>query len=284
MTVADVYRILPGAPPHERERLLALATSARDGEAGAFGEGARQALGVAADRVRAEMRGGELTECLAVIAHLRSGLESLTPADLVKRRGLAGLFDSRKKRLRAFRARFGTVTRTLAESLDDLQVRRGALERRSGFADRLWNDLRAAVLETDAHALAAAAAAGDDADAPLAARARALAASRDAAVSVLPQVRAVQNADAEAAGRIRSACDALMEWHSEWRHALGLDGQPGARRGKPPSERIRPDHDRLATSRDTVLSLTDVSTREIEAARRRRVETDARIEAARRKI
>lgn len=284
MTVVDVYRILPGAPPHERETLLALATAARDGDHEAFGDGSRQALGAAVDRVRAELRGGELTECLAVIAHLRTGLDSLTPGDLQTRRGLGGLFDSRKKRLRAFRARFGTVTRTLAESLDDLQVRRGALERRSGFAEQLWNDLRASVLDADAHALSAAAAADKDVEHPLAKRSRLLADARDAAVGVLPQVRAGQNADGEAARRLKSACDALIEWHSEWRHALGLEGQKGARRGKAPSERIRPDADRLTVSRDTLRGILDVATRELETARKRRVETDARIEAFRRRI
>lgn len=284
MTVAAVYRALPGAPPHARERLVALATTARDGEAVSFGEPARQALAGAADRVRAEMRGGELTECLAVMAHLQTGLAGLDPSALLTRRGLGGLFDSRRKRLRAFRRRFGDVTRTLAESLDDLQVRRGAIARRSGFADRLWEELRTCALEVDAHALAAAAAAGDDAEAPLALRARRLAEARDAAISILPQVRSGQNADAAAAERIRAVCDALMEWHTEWRLALGLDGQKGDRRGKPPSERIRPDQTRLTTSRETVLSMLSVAEREVETARKRRQEADGRIESARRRI
>lgn len=281
MTVAAVYRALPGAPPHARERLLALATAARE-TPDDFGEGVRQNLGAGADRVRAEMRGGELTECLAVMAHLKTGMVALNPTALIKRRGLAGLFDSRRKRLRAFRARFGEVTRTLAESLDDLQVRRGAIERRSGFADRLWSDLRVAILDVDAHALATAAAAGDNAEASLARRAEVLATARDAAISILPQVRGAQNADAEAAGRIHAVCDALMEWHGEWRSALGLENQ--ARRGKPPSERLRPDQTRLSTSRETVLSMLAIAEREVEAARRRRLETDSRIEAARRRI
>lgn len=283
MTVAAVYRALPGAQPHARERLLSLATAAREADAAGFGEEARQTLGAAVDRVRAEMRGGELTECLAVMGHLRSGLMALDPAALIKRRGVAGLFDSRRKRLRTFRARFGDATRTLSESLDDLQVRRGAIGRRSDFADRLWNDLRSAVLETDAHALAAAAAAGEDRQTPLARRALALAAARDGAIAVLPQVRGGQNADAEAADRIHAVCDALMEWHTEWRQALGLQNPPG-RRGRPPSERIRPDQSRLATSRETVLSMLSVAEREVEAARRRRQDIDARIDAARRRI
>ncbi len=284
MSVAAVYRLLPGAPSHERPRLLELATAARDGEVGTFGEPARQALGVAVDRVRAEMRGGELTECLAVLGHLRSNIGALRPSELAKRRGLAGVFDSRKRRLKRFRDAFAQSTRTLSESLDDLQVRRGALERRSGFAEQLWSGLRNAVLETDAHALAAAVAAGDAAEAPLTARALALAGARDAAIRVLPQTRVGQNADAEAAARIRAVCDTLMEWHIEWRAALGMDRQDRRGRTRAPSERLKPDQNRLNAARDTTLAMIETTARELEFARQRRLDADVRIEAARREI
>lgn len=294
MSVAAVYRLLPGAPSHERSRLLELATEARHEAAetfaagtfaaGTFGDPARQGLGVAVDRIRAEMRGGELTECQAVLGHLRSNLEALSPSDLLKSRGVAGLFDSRKRRLRRFRERFAQATRTLSESLDDLQVRRGAVERRSGFADQLWNGLRNAVMEADAHALAAAVAAGDEAEAPMALKARSLAAARDAAIRVLPQVRVAQNADAGAASRIGAVCDTLMEWHIEWRSALGMDRQDRRGRSRAPSERLRPDQDRLNAARDTALAMIGATTRELELARKRRLDADARIEAARRAI
>ena len=284
MSVVAVYRLLPGAPPHERSRLLELATAARDEAAETFGHPARQALGAAVDRIRAEMRGGELTECHAVLGHLRSSLDALAPSDLSKPRGLAGLFDSRKRRLKRFRERFAQATRTLAESLDDLQVRRGAVERRSGFADQLWTGLRNAVVEADAHALAAAVAAGDDAETPMARKAQSLAGARDAAIRVLPQVRVAQNADAAAAARIAAVSDALMEWHVEWRSALGMDRQDKRGRSRTPSERLRPDQDRLNAARDTALAMIEATTRELELARKRRLEADGRIEAARRAI
>ena len=102
-------------------------------------------------------------------------------------------------------------------------------------------------------------------------------------MAVVPVARVAQNADGEASRRLRALCEALMEWHTEWRQALGLDMATG-RRGKPPTEKIRPDQVRLTTARDTALSMLETTEREVEVARRRRLEADSRIEAARRRI
>jgi hypothetical protein len=286
MSASNAYRIWPGLPAPDEARVAQLSP---DAVSDAFGEDRRKALAALADRVRAEMRSGELTEALAVIHHLRAGLVSLNPGDLNTRRGIGGLFDSRKRRLKAFRARFGEVTRTLAESLDDLQVRVGAVNRRSGTLEQLWTDIRHGVLEMDdfvAACLRKIAPAPDPASGntlhPVHQRGHRLADARDAALRLLPQVRVGQNADGQAARRLKMACDAMIEWHHEWADNLGVRalGVKGSRKPK----KVAPDHDRLSTSRDTVLAMLDAAAREVEIARQRRVEADGRIEAARRAI
>ncbi|CAN5136508.1 hypothetical protein BH10PSE2_BH10PSE2_05000 [soil metagenome] len=272
MPAIPADRHWPGLPERDAARVAELTPACRtDG----FGEDARKVLIAVTDRVRAEMRSGELTEALAVLHHLRAGLDSLHPSALVTRRGIGGLFDSRKRRLKNFRLRFAEATRTLSESLDDLQVRIGAMTRRSSVMDRLWADMRRAIVEADAFVAAAFTDAPTTEIGPGHSGHR-LADARDAGLRVLPQVRVAQNADGLAAHRLKLACDAMLEWHHEWSAGLGV----GPKRAKV----SRPDNDRLATSRDTVLAMLDAATREVDVARQRRLEADARIEAARRAI
>lgn len=283
MPATNAYRIWPGLPAPDEARVALLSP---DAVSETFGEDARKGLSALADRIRAEMRSGELTEALAVIHHLRAGLVSLNPRDLETRRGIGGLFDSRKRRLRVFRARFGEVTRTLAESLDDLQVRLGAMTRRSTMMERLWAEVRNGVLELDHHVAACLRKIvptpdlADDRH-PVHRRGHRLADARDAALRLLPQVRVAQNADGQAAHRLKMACEAMIEWHHEWADALGVR-LAGSKAKRP--KNITPDQDRLGTARDTVLSMLDAAAREVEIARQRRVDADARLEAARRAI
>jgi len=288
MPGTNAHRVWPGLPAPDEARVAQLSPEAvSDG----FGEDARKGLAALADRVRAEMRSGELTEALAVIHHLRAGLESLNPADLEPRKGLGGLFDSRKRRLKAFRDRFAEVTRTLAESLDDLQVRVGAVNRRSGVLEQLWTDIRHGVLEMDDFVAAclrkvAPVQTTEPGAAPVLhpvhQRGHRLADARDAGVRLLPQVRVGQNADGQAARRLKMACDAMIEWHHEWADNLGIRalGIKGPKKAK----KVAPDQARLTTSRQTVLAMLDAAAREVETARQRRVEADGRIEAARKAI
>lgn len=285
MAVTNVYRIWPGLPVPDEARVASLSP---DAVSETFGEDVRKGLAALADRLRAEMRSGELTEALAVIHHLRAGLISLNPADLKTRRELGGLFDSRKKRLRAFRARFAEVTRTLAESLDDLQIRVGAVTRRSSAMERLWTEVRNGVLEIDAHAAAclrkiapAPEPATEAASHPVHRRGHRLADARDAALRLLPQVRVAQNADGHAALRLRVACDAMLEWHREWANALGVKVMGS--KGKRPKKVTR-DQQALSTSREAVLATLNAAIHEVETARGRRIDADARMETARRAI
>lgn len=285
MAVTNAYRIWPGLPAPEEARVSMLSP---DAVAETFGEDARKGLSALADRLRAEMRSGELTEALAVIHHLRAGLVSLNPADLKTRRGISGLFDSRKRRLRVFRVRFGEVTRTLPESLDDLRARVGAVTRRLTLMERLWVDVRDGVLEMDSYVAACLRKivptpepAAEVTPHPVHRRGHRLADARDAAVRLLPQVRVAQNADGHAALRLGMACDAMIEWHHDWANALGV--RVVGSKGKRP-KKITPDQDVLSTSRETVLSMLNAAAHEVEVARGRRIDADARMEAARRAI
>lgn len=274
MTNGRAGRIRPGLPQHAATRLAALAEGLRpSADPALFGEDQRLTASATSERVRAETRSGELTESLAVLAHLRAGLGRLEPRALVTRRGLGGLFDSRKRRLKAFRIRFAEATRTLSESLDDLQVRITALNRRSTVLDGLWGELRTTAFDLDACAALALHPSGAE---PHIERGHRLADARDAALRILPSVRVIQNADAQALHRLRMVCDALIEWNADWTQALGMQ------RKKP--RKIKPDVAHLTTSRDTVLSMVDAATREVEVARSRRVEEDARMDASHRAI
>lgn len=272
MSEGRADRTRPGLPAPTSARLAELAEGLRPpAEPEGFGEATRlAALGVC-DRIRSETRGGELTEALAVLAHLRGGIDRLDPRALVTRRGLGGLFDSRKRRLKAFRTRFAEATRTLSESLDDLQIRIGALDRRSQVLDGLWEAMRAAALDLDACAALALHPSGS---APLVERGHRLADARDAALRLLPSVRVIQNTDVQALHRLKLACEALIEWNADWTQALGMHVR------KP--KKIRPDQARLVTSRETVLAMLDTAVREVETGRSRRIGEDGRMEQARR--
>ncbi|CAN5438661.1 hypothetical protein BH09PSE1_BH09PSE1_24250 [soil metagenome] len=264
----------PGLPQPAAARLAALAEGLRPpADPATFADPARLAAIAVADRIRAETRSGELTEALAVLVHLRAGLGRLDPAALATRRGLSGLFDSRNRRLKAFRARFAEATRTLSESLDDLQVRITAMSRRSSVLDRLWTELREAILDLDACAALALHPSGSEAHVT---RGHRLADARDAALRILPSIRVAQNADAQALLRLRLVCDALIEWNADWTQARCMKGR------KP--KKIRPDLTHLSTSRETVMAMVDAAAREAETARSRRVEEDGRMDLARRRI
>ena len=274
MSQGRTDRTRPGLPAPASARLADLAEGLRPpADPATFGEAARLAALDACDRIRAETRGGELTEALAVLGHLRGGLGQLDARALVTRRGLGGLFDSRKRRLKAFRVRFAEATRTLSESLDDLQVRIGALDRRSRVLDGLWEAMRGAALDLDACAALALHPSGSEA---LAERGQRLADARDGALRLLPSVRVIQNTDAQALHRLKLACEALIEWNADWTQALGMHVK------KP--KKIRPDQARLATSRETVLAMLDAAIREVEAGRTRRIDEDGRMEQARRML
>lgn len=274
------YRVTGGAPSPDPARVAAVAATLDTDPPEAFAEPARAAAIERLERTLAAVRTGELTEAAAQLTHARSVLQDLIPAALQPRKGLRGLFDSRGRRLKRFRAGFTAAVAGLTDVADDMAERIEGATRRNGVLDSAWNDLRDAVGDLDTYlsaifARTAPADAPTDAS-PLQQRGTILAAGRQAALRTLPLIRQVQNTDARLAGSLALCRQAVDAWRDDWTDGLGLAG----RRPK----RVRPDQSRLARTRDALLARIDTALSELDTARNRRVEIAARIEALRRPL
>lgn len=120
-------------------------------ELAAFGDRARREVTASVDRLLAEVRTGDLVEASVVLGHARDELALLDPAALEPRRGLAGLFDSRGRRLKRLRAAFRRAEPALEAFAADLGERGQSLRRRSEALDTLHAQTRAFILELDAY-------------------------------------------------------------------------------------------------------------------------------------
>lgn len=146
-----------GAPRPDPERVATLRYTLVD-EAetcAAFGEAARAALADLNDRALAETSGAALDEAALLVARIRDCVANLDPARLEPRRGLGGLFDSRSKRLKAFRATFQSTSERVAATAADLGGRTTALSTRETALDALWSQTRDAIADLDTHIAAA---------------------------------------------------------------------------------------------------------------------------------
>jgi hypothetical protein len=268
------YRWQGQAPAPDAARIEAIDAGYDEAQAHAFAEPARAAAVERIERALAAARADGLSEAAARLAHARSLLEDLKPETLEPRRGLAGLFDSRKGRLRRFREAYRLSAAALAEVAGDLSERIEGAARRSGVLDGVWAEVRDALIDLDAHLLAAArrlpapAPAGEAAH-PLDVRRTALHASRAAALSALPLIRGAQNADARAAEALRACGEGVAAWRQGWSEALGLAGK------RP--KKVRPDRERLLRLRDDLLARIDRSLAELTASRGRRADIAARL-------
>ena len=281
---------IDGGPAPDDSRVAAIhaATDLSDlALAKTFASQAQGDLLALIDRLVAEARTSDLNECSSLLAHLSQSLAGLDPRHLEPRRGIAGWFDSRKRRLKTFRADYQTCARSMVEAASELIERGTGLDRRYRALDRLWQDVRAAILEVDAHIaaglkrlseqaqLAGAEEAGQH---PLTARIAVLIALRTAAIKQLSLTRAAQNADCHIPAQTVAVNAAVLTWRDDWRHGLGLAGK------RP--RKIRPDLVGLYRERETLAQTLVTVEREIALSRTRRSETDARMaraaEAARR--
>ncbi len=267
------YRWQGHAPTPDAARVEAVHAGYDEAQAPAFAEPARAA---AVDRIEAALaaaRSGDLAGAADALARARSVLEGLDPAALEPRRGLAGLFDSRGKRLKAFRETFRQASADLSDAASDLTGRVEQAVARSGALDAIWAGVRDAMVELDAHLLAAARRLSGHADPetphPLEARKAALDACRAAALGALPLIRGAQNADARAAEALRACGDGVSDWRRGWSEALGLAGK------RP--KKVRPDADRLLALRDSLLARIDRALAELTAGRARRAEVETRL-------
>lgn len=272
-----------GLPAPDAAHVHALAAQLDPAAPERFGETERKAVIALLDRIVSDVRTGDLTEARARLNHLDAALGRLDVGALQPRRGLAGLFDSRGKRLKTFRQQFTDAARTLVETAGEMAERSGAVARRGEALDGLWAELREALQVLNAHVAAALAVlhpapAGDEADphAALRARTRDLLACRDAALAALPRLRAAQNADAPALASLERCRTSVEAWKTEWTDALGLSG----RRPK----KVRPDPQRLETSRRSVTDAAADAVARLDAALQRRTAVTGELQELRRPL
>jgi len=146
-----------GAPAPDPERVSAIrAAITGDAEAcAAFAEPALAALVSLNSHTLARTRDGDLGECMVLLGHVRDRVAALDPARLQPRGGLAGLFDSRSGRLKAFREAWSAAAAAATEVGADFAGRSGAIATRTTALDHLWTETRDAIATLDAHIAAA---------------------------------------------------------------------------------------------------------------------------------
>lgn len=245
-----------------------------------WGEDARLTLADAADRILAEARSRDIDDSRDLLRHALGVIEDLRPAALIPRRGLAGLFDSRGRRLRRFRERFDAAARTLKAVAEDLGGQALSIERRLTNLDGLGGDLRGDILDVKAHLAAAPSpppptpTQDDPEPTPhhIHARRAVLTAAEGEAVRLLPLGRCIQNADCDLPAALRQATGAVEDWTTGWRVRLGLD------RKRP--RRVRPDTHPMEVERAKVAEALQAIDSRLAAARARRTDIEARMAAA----
>ena len=268
------YRWQGQTPAPDAARVEAIVAAYDETEAHAFAEPARATALARIDQALAAVRAGDLPGAADVLTRARALLDDLRPARLEPRRGLAGLFDSRGRRLRDFREAWRTAAGALSAVADDLTARADDATRHTGVLDDLWTGVRDGLIDLDAHLLAAVRRLArqvptEDAPAhPLESRKAALDACRAAALATLPLIRGAQTGDARAAAALTACADGVEAWKTDWRQALGLAGK------RP--KRVRPDPDQLSRLRDDLLARIDRALTELTTARQRRSDVEAR--------
>lgn len=271
------YRWVGSAPAPDAARVDQIDASYDAHTAQAFGEPARATAVGGVEQAMAAARAGDPGGIAAALADARGRVEALRPQALEPRRGLAGLFDSRGKRLKRLREAFHDTTSRLTDGAAAVGTAVDGAARRSGALDAVWNELRAAVTDLDAHIAVAArrltghASAEDGAAHPLQGRTETLDACRAAALQSLSLIRGAQNADARTMEALQLCTDGLAAWREDWRDALGLSGK------RP--RRIRPDQDRLTRSRDQALARIDRTLGELASLAARRADVERRLAA-----
>ncbi|MGV3577869.1 toxic anion resistance protein [Brevundimonas sp.] len=208
MTVVGSITPTGGAPKPDPARVAAIRyTIVDEAETCAtFGENARANLASLNDRTLAETRSGDLGECVLLLDHVRDRLAVLDPARLAPRSGIAGLFDSRSKRLKTFRSAYVSAASAISQSAADIGDRAGALARKGTALETLWVDTRDAITELDAHIAAARGWLANEASAVV--EQEPVAFSEDRAPSV-------ENHDADPTGNASETCEAPADAEAE---------------------------------------------------------------------
>ena len=248
------YRWQGHAPAPDAARVEAIHAAYDEAGIDDFAEPARAAAVERIEAALAAARTGDLTEAAAHLTRARSVLENLNPAALEPRRGLAGLFDSRKKRLTAFRDAFRQAAAALSDAAAGLAARVEDAARRSGGLDAVWSGTRDAMVELDAHLLAAA---------------RRLSGHADPEVPHPLEARKATLDACRAAEALKACNQGMADWRQGWSEALGLAGK------RP--KKVRPDGERLLRLRDDLLARIERSMAELTAAGGRRGQIETRL-------
>jgi len=264
-----IQRQARGLRPLDPERVAAL--RAELDPTADFAEDARRVLADLVTRLDGELRGGDLASCRERLAEAQARLGGLSLASLQPR----GWFDSRSRRLKAFRRAFDAVRQDCATVAADLDRHDQEAGRRDGALDALWTGIRDAVATLDAHAAAAGAWLADQAaeDARLTAvrrRVEEIDALVVAAVRRLPLALGARNAALPSRDGLRQAAEELGRWSAEWARVLGVDGR------KP--RKVVPDPDALAGTRDALSAVLAAADRDLADAGERRAELLARLD------
>ncbi len=276
------YRWQGNWPAPDAARVAEIDAAWDDAQAGTFAEPVRAAAVDRIERARAAARTGDLTEATAQLTHARTVLDGLNPDALEPRRGLAGLFDGRRGRLKRFRDTWSRAAAGLTETASDISGRVDGAGLRSSALDSAWTGIRDTLAELDAHLAAAAgrlaghAPVEGEAPHPLVARRATLDACRAAALQALPLIRSAQNADARAAEALKACADGVATWRDDWKEALGLSGK------RP--KKVRPDSERMARVRDDLTARIDHALAELTASRGRRADVEGRMAELRRPL
>ncbi|WP_269514153.1 toxic anion resistance protein [Brevundimonas subvibrioides] len=283
-----------GAPVPDAERVAAIRfTILDDPDANAtFAQAPHDALTAIHQQQDDDAVAGTLAECQAVLTRLKADVEALDVAALEPRKGLAGLFDSRARRLKAFRVAYGSAASAATRMADDIHRHASRIADRSEALNILWDEARDAIVELDAHIAAARAWLDDRADpglpapeasepgplaepapdpaAPhrLAIRVEDLTALRPPAIARLADLRAAQNAVHGVPAVLTALHDQVEAWRADGADVLGLSGR------KP--RKVRPAADRLVAARDSLALRISAALAEIGTAMERRAEIKAR--------
>lgn len=269
MTAERPLTAVPG-PDAERVSAIRLDLDPSRPEAfDSFGETARDGLRTACRTLIGDA--GQTSDAAGGLSGIRDAAGALNPNALTPRRGLAGLFDSRNRRLKHMRESFESVDSRLASLVDDLQARVAALKARADALEPRHEAVRGPIVELGAwieagrQRLADLSGEAPEGETPprqrLADRLEGLAATRMAAIGQLPLTRILQNVDASAAERLEGVAKAAQAWRDDWRKALGLEGKR-RRKVQPEPAALSALTNRLSTTLDRAFaSLSEGETR-----------------------
>lgn len=166
MGTAGLVGLGGGAPVPDAERVAAIRFSILDDAdtCAGFAEPQRAALAAIHQQQDDDPVASALAASQAALTRIKADVDALDVTTLEPRKGLAGMFDSRAKRLKAFRAAYGSAASAATQMAGDIHRHGKGISDRSDALSTLWDEARDAIIELDAHIAAARAWLADKAD------------------------------------------------------------------------------------------------------------------------